>query len=203
MFVFALCRFRRPDYLGAWNGLDHLLRLCSCYSGKLFVPKRKAIQYSMNFNTICDSATLEIHSVTEITSKSTFLCENRSPIRNSVNIAEENTSLVPRRSLLPRCPREVWERAGERTSWRVSLGDVTAHGRVQDWPSRERLGTRLRKYHLCHLQQSWLKVYVLRATERPWGRGCVFFGRAVQNGGTFQSHVLRRRNGLLNCCLKI
>ena len=28
--------------------------------------------------------------------------------------------------------------------WRVrSLGDVTAHGRVQDWPSRERLGTRL------------------------------------------------------------
>ena len=25
----------------------------------------------------------------------------------------------------------------------VSLGDVTAHGRVQDWPSRERLGTRL------------------------------------------------------------
>ena len=24
-------------------------------------------------------------------------------------------SLVPRRSLLPRCPREVWERAGERT----------------------------------------------------------------------------------------
>ena len=24
----------------------------------------------------------------------------------------------------------------------VSLGDVTAHGRVQDWPSRERLGTR-------------------------------------------------------------
>ena len=42
-------------------------------------------------------------------------------------------SLVPRRSLLPRCPREVWERAGERTrSRRVSLGDVTAHGRVQD-----------------------------------------------------------------------
>ena len=26
---------------------------------------------------------------------------------------------------------------------KVSLGDVTAHGRVQDWPSRERLGTRL------------------------------------------------------------
>ena len=24
-------------------------------------------------------------------------------------------SLVPRRSLLPRCPREVWERGGERT----------------------------------------------------------------------------------------
>ena len=28
-------------------------------------------------------------------------------------------------------------------SGKVSLGDVTAHGRVQDWPSRERLGTRL------------------------------------------------------------
>ena len=37
----------------------------------------------------------------------------------------------PRRSLLIRCPREVWERAGERTR-RVSLGDVTAHGRVQE-----------------------------------------------------------------------
>ena len=26
-----------------------------------------------------------------------------------------SSRLVPRRSLLPRCPREVWERAGERT----------------------------------------------------------------------------------------
>ena len=51
-------------------------------------------------------------------------------------------SLVPRRSLLTRCLREVWERAGE-SSRRVSLGDVTAHGRVQDWPRRERLVTRL------------------------------------------------------------
>ena len=43
------------------------------------------------------------------------------------------TSLVPRRSLLPRCLREVWERAGERArSRQVSLGDVTAHGRVHD-----------------------------------------------------------------------
>ena len=40
-------------------------------------------------------------------------------------------NLVPRRSLLPRCPRDVWGRAGE-SSRRVSLGDVTAHGRVQD-----------------------------------------------------------------------
>ena len=32
-------------------------------------------------------------------------------------------SLVPRCSLLPRCPREVWEKAGER----VSLADVTSH----------------------------------------------------------------------------
>lgn len=30
-----------------------------------------------------------------------------------------------------------------RHSRRVSLGDVTAHGQVQDWPSRECLGTRL------------------------------------------------------------
>ena len=37
-------------------------------------------------------------------------------------------SLVPRRSLLPRCPRKVWERAGKRG--RVSLGDVTVHDNV-------------------------------------------------------------------------
>ena len=70
------------------------------------------------------------------------------------------TSLVPRRSLLPRCPREVWERAGERTrSRRVSLGDVTAHGRVQDWPSRERLGTRLASnqvVEICLNTDFWL-----------------------------------------------
>ena len=41
--------------------------------------------------------------------------------------------LVRRPSLLIRCPREVWERTGERTrSGRVSVGDVTAHGRVQE-----------------------------------------------------------------------
>ena len=40
-------------------------------------------------------------------------------------------SLVPRRSLLPRCPRKVWERAGERG--RVSFGDVD---NVQDWTSQ-------------------------------------------------------------------
>ena len=59
----------------------------------------------------------------------------------------DEISLVPRRSLLTRCPRKVWERAGERTfsanSRRVSLGDVTAHGKVQDRPSQERLGNRL------------------------------------------------------------
>ena len=32
-------------------------------------------------------------------------------------------------------------------SGRVSLGDVTAHGRIQDWPRRELLGTRLRALH--------------------------------------------------------
>ena len=31
------------------------------------------------------------------------------------------TSLVPRRSLLIRCPREVWERAGERTAFSASI----------------------------------------------------------------------------------
>ena len=53
-------------------------------------------------------------------------------------------NLVPRRFFLIHCPRKVWERAGVRTrSRRVSLGDVTAHGRLQKWPSRKRLGTRL------------------------------------------------------------
>ena len=46
-------------------------------------------------------------------------------------------SLDPRRSLLIRCPREVWE------TGRVSLGDVTAHDRVQECSSGKRLGTRL------------------------------------------------------------
>ena len=58
-------------------------------------------------------------------------------------------SLVPRRSLLIRCPREVYERAGERAR-RVSLGDVTAHGIVQEWPSRKRLGTRLSRWYVIH-----------------------------------------------------
>ena len=43
-------------------------------------------------------------------------------------------SVVPRRSLLSRCPRKVWERAGERG--RVSFGDVTVHDNVQDWTSQ-------------------------------------------------------------------
>ena len=34
-----------------------------------------------------------------------------------------------------------------RRSRRVSLGDVTAHGRVQEWSSRKRLGTRLWPYN--------------------------------------------------------
>ena len=38
-------------------------------------------------------------------------------------------SLVPGWSLLPRCPREVWEKAGER----VSLGDVTSHEQRAPW----------------------------------------------------------------------
>ena len=55
----------------------------------------------------------------------------RPPFKTEILTLEIVTrSLVHRRSLLPGCPRE--------------LGDVTAHSRVQDWPSRERLGTRLR-----------------------------------------------------------
>ena len=74
-------------------------------------------------------------------------------------------SLFPRLSLLPRCPREVWERAGERTrSRRVSLGDVTAHGGVQDWPSRERLRTRL-------------QLLYFTITDA----GCTFFGPLTYN----------------------
>ena len=38
-------------------------------------------------------------------------------------------SPVPGCSLLPRCPREVWEKAGER----VSLGDVTSHEQRAPW----------------------------------------------------------------------
>ena len=50
------------------------------------------------------------------------------------NTGSVHISLVPRRSLLPRCPRKVWERAGERG--RVSLSDVTVHDNVQDWTSQ-------------------------------------------------------------------
>ena len=77
------------------------------------------------------------------------IATSRSFDRGVTHVAanRDEISLIPRRSLLTRCPREVWERAGERTfsvnSRRVSLGDVTAHGRVQDRPSQERLGTRL------------------------------------------------------------
>ena len=70
------------------------------------------------------------------------ICEGRSLFLNfrlSTLITLEQTfrlfrfpyckgSLVPRRSLLICCPRE---------------GDVTAHGRVQEWPNRKRLRTRL------------------------------------------------------------
>ena len=58
------------------------------------------------------------------------------------------SSLVLRRSLLILCPREVWERAGERTRYRLKFSAsisrcVTAHGRVQEWPIQKRPGTRL------------------------------------------------------------
>ena len=76
-------------------------------------------------------------------------------------------SLVPRHSLLICCPREAWERA--------SLGGVTAHGRVQEWPSRKRLEIRLGSPHVIEsefwnpgnffsaesgiqLKESWIQV---------------------------------------------
>ena len=48
--------------------------------------------------------------------------------QDSLNNYYNEISPVPRRSLLIRCPREVWEREAERTD----LGDVTAYGRVQE-----------------------------------------------------------------------
>ena len=55
-------------------------------------------------------------------------------------------------------------RARERRCRRVSLGDVTAHGRVQDWPSRERLGTRLQLLYFTITDD-----------------GCTFFGPLTYN----------------------
>ena len=53
----------------------------------------------------------------------------KSEFRQVNHTGSVHISLVPRRSLLPRCSRKVWERAGERG--RVSLGDVTIHDNVQ------------------------------------------------------------------------
>ena len=62
------------------------------------------------------------HLQPNIKIKSEFLQVNHT---GSVHI-----SVVPRRSLLSRCPRKFWEKAGERG--RVSFGDVTVHDNVQD-----------------------------------------------------------------------
>lgn len=69
-------------------------------------------------------------------------------------------SLVPRRSILTCCQHEVWERAGE-SSWQVSLGDVTAQGRVRDWPHWECLGSRLHRSIFLTLQ-SVVTISVLK-----------------------------------------
>ena len=45
----------------------------------------------------------------------TPLWRKRWPICKILSHFSKLSSLVPKRSLLPRCPREVWERAGERT----------------------------------------------------------------------------------------
>ena len=79
---------------------------------------------------------------------------------NSVNIASFCDSLVPRRSLLTCCPREVWE-------------DVTAHGRVQDWPRRERLGTRLILWFWVNSKTDQTRFQgSFMSRRQPWERGC-------------------------------
>ena len=77
--------------------------------------------------------------------------------RKKKDTLQDISSLVPRRSLLIRCPLEVWERAGKKM--RYLIGNVTAHDRVQEWRSWKRLGTRLGYYMtqlhdtLYHLSQ--------------------------------------------------
>ena len=66
-------------------------RLCSHYSGQLFVPTRKAIGYGMNtypiiyvtlhFNELEIGAVQQLRSVTEIAPKPPSLCVNRIPTR--------------------------------------------------------------------------------------------------------------------------
>ena len=60
-------------------------------------------------------------------------------------VAAENPNEMVLQPLAPLSARSLGKSGRENalSSRRVSLGDVTAHGRVQDYPSRERLGTRL------------------------------------------------------------
>ena len=93
-----------------------LIRLPSMYHpvGQIILAKRLS-SHATNWRTIYFQAWAL---------GSSYLCEvERSCIWKLV-------SLVPKRSLLLHCPREVWD-----SRWR--------HDRVQGWPSRERLGTRL------------------------------------------------------------
>ena len=69
-------------------------------------------------------------------------------------------------------------------SRRVSLGDVTAYGKVQDWPSRERLRTRL---NWDYFKFSWLAFQILQdplAATFPWKRflTATFFLNLARNG---------------------
>ena len=55
----------------------------------------------------------------------------------------------------------------------VSPGDVTAHGRVQDWPRRERLGTRLVRTDLTNT------FWALKLLSSPQQRIIYYFKRRL------------------------
>ena len=67
---------------------------------------------------------------------------------------------------LPECVLQYLKLAGNLLySIRDYLGDVTAHGRVQEWPSRKRLGTRLRDYeYIVSSRRLGKGLYILLTT---------------------------------------
>ena len=75
-------------------------------------------------------------------------------------------SLVPRRSLLPRCSREVWEKAEER----VSLADVTSHEQRTPWAEAELFSADPCQY-CCYCRRCYC-----------WWCVLCFWGRAKSQG---------------------